>query len=138
LFTPISAVALLDMPREKMAQASGLTNTIRQLAGSFGVAILATLLSTRVKFHNQLYSEALDQNSPVYKSVTNRIVQQIQHHTGAGYADAMKQGQIILSGHISKQAYISGINDDFLIAAAITLAGVIPVFWLHTRKRKNL
>jgi DHA2 family multidrug resistance protein len=138
LFTPISAVALLDMPREKMAQASGLTNTIRQLAGSFGVAILATLLSTRVKFHNQLYSEALDQNSPVYKSVTNRIVQQIQHHIGAGYADAMKQGQIILSGHISKQAYISGINDDFLIAAAITLAGVIPVFWLHTRKRKNL
>jgi DHA2 family multidrug resistance protein len=138
LFTPISAVALLDIPREKMAQASGLTNTIRQLAGSFGVAILATLLSTRVKFHNQLYSEALDQNSPVYKSVTNKLVQQIQHHTGAGYADAMKQGQIILSGHISKQAYISGINDDFLIAAAITLAGVIPVFWLHTRKRKNL
>jgi DHA2 family multidrug resistance protein len=138
MFTPLSAVSLLEIPREKMAQASGLTNTIRQLAGSFGVAILATLLSTRVKFHNQMYSESLNANSPVYRMTTGNMVRQIQHHTGANYADAIKQGQILLSGHIAKQSFIQGINDDFLIAASITLAGIVPIFWLHTKKRPSV
>jgi DHA2 family multidrug resistance protein len=137
LFTPISAVSLLEIPREKMAQASGLTNTIRQLAGSFGVAILATLLSTRVKFHNQMYSESLNVNSPVFKTVSRNLVQQIQHTTGANHGDALMQGQMILASHIAKQSYIQGINDDFLIAAALTLVGAIPVFWLHTKKSKQ-
>jgi MFS transporter, DHA2 family, multidrug resistance protein len=134
MFTPLSAVALLEIPREKMAQASGLTNTIRQLAGSFGVAVLATLLSTRVKFHNQLYNESLVANSPVLRSVTTKMVQQIMHTTGSNYGEAMKQGQMLLASHIARQSYIQGINDDFLIAAALTLIGAIPVFWLHTKK----
>jgi MFS transporter, DHA2 family, multidrug resistance protein len=137
MFTPLSAVSLLEIPREKMAQASGLTNTIRQLAGSFGVALLATLFSTRAKFHNQMYNESLNANSPVYRMISGNMIQQIQHHTGANYADAMKQGQILLSGHIAKQSYIQGINDDFLVAAAITLAGIIPIFLLHTKKRNS-
>jgi DHA2 family multidrug resistance protein len=136
LFTPLSAVSLLEIPREKMAQASGLTNTIRQLAGSFGVAVLATLLSTRVKFHNQMYSESLDANSPVFKSVSRNLVQQIQHTTGANHGDAVRQSQMVIAGHIAKQSYIQGINDDFLIAAILTLVGAIPVFWLHTKKKK--
>jgi MFS transporter, DHA2 family, multidrug resistance protein len=136
MFTPLSAISLLEIPREKMAQASGLTNTIRQLAGSFGVALLATLLTTRVKFHNQMYNEMLNGNSPEYKMISGNIVRQIQHHTGVNYSDALKQGQILLSSHVGKQAYIQGINDDFLIAAALTLAGVIPIFFLHTKKRK--
>jgi MFS transporter, DHA2 family, multidrug resistance protein len=136
LFTPLSTVSLLEIPREKMAQASGLTNTIRQLAGSFGVAVLATLLSTRIKFHNQMYSESLNGNSPVFRMITGRMVQQIQHHSGSNYADALKQGQMMLSGHIAKQAYIQGVNDDFLVAAAITIAGAIPIIWLHTKKGK--
>ena len=65
------------------------------------------------------------------------MVQQIQHHTGANFADAMKQGQIMLSGHIAKQAYIQGINDDFLIASAITLSGIVPIIWLHTKRKKR-
>jgi MFS transporter, DHA2 family, multidrug resistance protein len=137
LFTPLSAVSLLEIPREKMAQASGLTNTIRQLAGSFGVAILATLLSTRVKFHNQLYSEALNSSSPTFKMVTGNLVQSIQHATGASMADAMKLSQSAIAGHLAKQSYIQGINDDFLIASLLTLVGVIPVFWLHTKKVKH-
>ena len=120
-----------------MAQASGLTNTIRQLAGSFGVAILATLLSTRVKFHNQMYSESLDVNSPVFKTVSRNLVQQIQHIYRSQSWRCSQQGQIILASHIARQSYIQGINDDFLIAAALTLIGAIPVFWLHTKKKKH-
>lgn len=134
LFTPLAAVSLIEIPREKMAQASGLTNTIRQLAGSFGVAILATLLSTRVKYHVQMFGEAINSTTPAFKQVSGNVTRYIMHHTGANMATAAKQGQVVLSGHLSKQAYIQGINDDFLIAALITLAGAIPIFWIHTKK----
>jgi DHA2 family multidrug resistance protein len=36
-FTSLSAVSLLEIPRDKMAQASAITNSIRQLGGSLGV-----------------------------------------------------------------------------------------------------
>ena len=71
MFTPLSAIALLEIPREKMAQASGLFNVIRQLGGSFGVAILATVLTTRVDFHSQVFSESVNTISPVYQQVVH-------------------------------------------------------------------
>ena len=51
MFTSLSTISLYDIKREKMAQASSMLNTIRQLGGSMGVAIMATILSSRVIFH---------------------------------------------------------------------------------------
>ena len=39
MFTPLSTLALTNIPKHKMAQASGLFNVIRQVGGSFGVAL---------------------------------------------------------------------------------------------------
>jgi len=33
-FTALSTIALIEIPREKMAQAAGISNSIRQLGGS--------------------------------------------------------------------------------------------------------
>ena len=33
-----------------------------------------------------------------------------------------------------EEAYISAIDDDFLLAAIITLLGGVPVFFLKTKK----
>jgi DHA2 family multidrug resistance protein len=39
--------------------------------------------------------------------------------------------------NLSKQAYIQGIDDDFLLAGLITLIGGIPIIFLHTKKSKH-
>ena len=41
-----------------------------------------------------------------------------------------------LLSNLNKQAYIQGINDDFLLAGIITLIGGIPIIFLHTKKSK--
>jgi MFS transporter, DHA2 family, multidrug resistance protein len=43
----------------------------------------------------------------------------------------------MLMSNLSKQAYIQGINDDFLLAGIVTLLGGIPIIFLHTTKTKT-
>jgi DHA2 family multidrug resistance protein len=138
IYTALLSVSLIDVPREKMAQASGITNVIRQLGGSFGVALLATLLTTRVIFHSQMYGGEMEANSPAYQQVAKNIGVSAVHDAGSSIPQAKRQAQALISAHVNQQAFIEGINDDFLIAAFVTLIGGIPVLFLRVRKKQNV
>jgi DHA2 family multidrug resistance protein len=137
-FTALSTIALIEIPREKMAQAAGISNSIRQLGGSLGVALLATLLTTRVNFHTQQYGMALNAHSEIYQQTTTNIRYYAQHEAGTSPGDAAKYSQTAIISNIGKQAYIEGINDDFLLAGIITLLGGIPIIFMHTKKSKTV
>ena len=138
IYTALLAVALIDIPKEKMAQASGINNVVRQLGGSFGVALLATFLTTRVNYHAEMYGSALQQNTPLYQTTVKHIGESIEHNAGSPTAIARKQSQYMIVSNVSKQAFIEGINDDFIIAAVVTLLGGIPVLFLKVRKKKKV
>jgi MFS transporter, DHA2 family, multidrug resistance protein len=137
MFTALTTVSLSEIPRDKMAQASAITNSIRQLGGSLGVALLATLLTSRVNFHAQIFGGAIKPGNEVYQQTTTRIKYHLQNESGSSPANATRQSQAMLLSNLSKQAYIQGIDDDFLLAGIITLIGGIPIIFLHTKKLKN-
>jgi DHA2 family multidrug resistance protein len=137
MFTALTTVSLLEIPREKMAQASAITNSIRQLGGSLGVALLATLLTTRVNYHAQVFGDAVKPGSEVYQQTMNHLKFHLQYEAGSSSSDATRQSQALLLSNVNKQAYIQGINDDFLLAGIITLIGGIPIIFLHTKKSKT-
>ncbi|MEI6681088.1 MAG: DHA2 family efflux MFS transporter permease subunit [Bacteroidota bacterium] len=134
MFSPLTALATIGIPKEKMGQASGLINVLRQIGGSFGVALLSTLLTTRVIFHSQVFGESLDQNSPAFKGVMTNISHFIVHNTGSTLASASQQGSYLLMSHLNRQAFVQAISDDFLIATVFTLVSAIPVFFLRVKK----
>jgi DHA2 family multidrug resistance protein len=137
MFTPLSTMALRDIPRHKMAQASGLFNVIRQLGGSFGVAIMGTLLTTRVVHHMALYGQSVDPRSPETLHVTS-VLASFAHGVGGGTpVEALAQSKALLLTHISQQAFVRAIDDDFLVSAAITLVGLIPLFLLRKTGRSR-
>lgn len=136
MFSPLSAIALLDIPRHKMAQASGISNVIRQVGGSFGVALLTTIFTSRMAFHSAVYGEALQSYSPVYHNVIGHISSYVTSATGNVGATAVKQSQYLLQANLSKQAFIQSIDDDFLLASIITLISALPVFFLKGSKKK--
>jgi MFS transporter, DHA2 family, multidrug resistance protein len=137
IFTPLSTVSLLTVPREKMAQAAGISNTVRQIGGSLGVAILSTLLLSRVNYHTSNYGAEIQSNSQVFRNVSQNFAWFIQQHSGSSYSTALKQGQSLLLSNINSQAFIQGVNDDFLVASFITLAGLIPILILRTKKKSK-
>ncbi len=137
LFTPLSTLALSEIPRRKMAQASGLFNVIRQLGGSLGVAMFGAMLTRRVIHHSAVYGGNIDQYSPAFHAEVARLQLFAQHAIGGTFGESLDRARALLLGHISNQAFVSAINDDFLIAGAITILCVIPILFLRVRKHQN-
>ncbi len=136
MFTPLTSLGLLTIPREKMAQASGISNTVRQIGGSMGVAILSTVLTSRVNFHSQMFGGAIQSGSQAFQQVTHNMSYFIQQHAGGSMGTVMKQSQALLMQHVSNQAFIQGVDDDFLLAAGITMLGFIPILMMRSKRNK--
>jgi MFS transporter, DHA2 family, multidrug resistance protein len=135
LFSPLTTVSLMDITREKMAQASGMFNTIRQIGGSFGVALLGTILTRRVIFHTQMYGEAVNQYSATFKHIAYSLSSFVKYSTGSSGSELAMRAKALIAQNVTTQAFIQGINDDFLIGAIITILLIIPMFFLKINKK---
>jgi MFS transporter, DHA2 family, multidrug resistance protein len=134
VFAPLSTIALSEVPKTKMAQASGMFNVIRQIGGSFGVAILGTLLTQRTIFHSAMFGQNVDPYSSAFTHTTYILRNFVQHAIGGTIGNASIVARTLLGTHIGQQAFIQAINDDFLIAATITFLGAFPIFFLRIKK----
>ena len=135
LFTPMATIALLDIPRPQLAQASGLFNTVRQIGGSFGIAILGTLLAQRVTFHKQIFGEQLNASSPVFREVAKELKEFALYAGGATPHAAILQAKLLIVKNLVAQAFVQGINDDFFVGTLLTTALIIPLLMLKTKKQ---
>lgn len=133
IFTPMTTIALLDIPKPQLAQASGLFNTVRQIGGSFGIAILGTLLAQRLTFHRQIFGEQLNVSSPAFQEVMKSLKYFSLHTAGAAPYTAAIQAKMLVVKNLITQAFVQGISDDFFVGAVLTLALVIPLMLLKTK-----
>ncbi len=136
IFTPLSALSLSEIPRERMAQASGLFNVLRQIGGSFGVALMGTLLTMRTDFHTTIYGQSVVQSSPATQNALLDLGRFAQQTVGGTPALAAMRAQALVGYNLGLQAFVSAVDDDFLVAAAITILCVIPILFLRNRKKK--
>jgi MFS transporter, DHA2 family, multidrug resistance protein len=136
-FTPLSAIALSEIPREKMAQASGMFNVIRQVGGSVGIAILGAVEAGRMAMHVAMYGQAIDPAAPAVRSVLGALQAHALHAAGSGVATAATQARSLLFGRLTTEAFVAAVDDCFLIAGLITLVGVIPILLVRVHRRER-
>jgi DHA2 family multidrug resistance protein len=131
LFSPLSTLALSEIPKWKMAQASGLFNVIRQIGGSFGVAILSTMLTRRMIYHTSMFGQAADAQSAVFQATSMRLQHFVQSMGGGTVAEAASRARALILMHVSQQSFVQAVDDDFFIAAVITLVALVPLLLLR-------
>lgn len=121
---PTQAAGLLDMPVESVGRASAMRNIISRVAGSFGIAVLTSLLGTRQAIHEARLSWTVTAGSPALAALANGM-----RATGGA---ARGPGDIVnmLQGLVIKSAFVNAIQDVFLVAAFFVLIALAPALLL--------
>jgi len=126
---PAQTAAMVDIPTELIGRASAMTNIIQRVASSFGIAVLTSVLTTRQALHSQWLAWTVTASSPAAMSALN--------HAGAvmgGGARGRGLALAFLQGQALKTGFVNGIDDVFLITAAITAIAIVPAFFLKRPK----
>jgi MFS transporter, DHA2 family, multidrug resistance protein len=66
LFIPLTTLTIAGIQKEAMANATSLYNVIRNIGGSFGIAIITTMVTRRAQFHQAHLVDHLTPYDPLY------------------------------------------------------------------------
>ena len=138
LASPLQTVAIGSIPQAKMAQGSGLIKIVQQIGGSFGVALLSTILVNRERFHMARVGEVMSPSSPFFDRVLSRAAMHALHATGGTMSDAANKAGTIILSHVQAQTFAWSIDDVFFVAMLMSVVSSIPFLFLRTgRGRKE-
>jgi DHA2 family multidrug resistance protein len=133
LFAPINNVAFGSLKPSEAQQASGLINLSRQLGGSFGIAVLATFVTTHTQMHRVDLIATLDPGNPLVQERLRGITASLVAH-GYPLASAQQAALALLDGQVTRQAAMLSYNDAWLLLL-ITFVVVSPAILLLRRPR---
>ncbi|MCA8832336.1 DHA2 family efflux MFS transporter permease subunit [Hymenobacter pini] len=133
LFLPITTMSLSGISGKDAGQAAGLTGMIRQLGGSFGVALVGTYLERSIA-QNRV---GIATNVSLYDPETQQRLQGLTASfmsKGASFIDAQQQAFAALSGMIMKQTSIVTYAQTFLMIGTFFLL-CLPLILLVQRPK---
>ncbi|MCC8062890.1 MAG: DHA2 family efflux MFS transporter permease subunit [Rikenellaceae bacterium] len=70
-FAPLNIFSLKHLEQKDMAAASGIANSIKQLSGSIGIALLTAIMTSRISYHTAAHDVAGSQTDVYIKGVTD-------------------------------------------------------------------
>ena len=135
LFVPISTLALSTLKGREIGEGAAFTGMMRQLGGSFGVAVITTYIARQNMVHRNDLVSKLDVNNPAVQ----QRVDGLQHSfmaKGLGSDIALKSGYKVMDYAVSKQALVLSYMDVFLYLGLMFLICVPFVLWTKSGKGK--
>ena len=129
IMVPLTSIATAGLHPKEAGSASGLFNMMRNMGGSIGIAVLATLLTNREQFHSNRLGDTVSLYSP---ETQQRIEQMTQYFVskGADLSTAQNQAIASISNIVRREAYVLAFNDCFyFIGLALLLSGIAVLFF---------
>jgi DHA2 family multidrug resistance protein len=128
LFVPISTVAFMRIPRERMNYATGLFNLARNIGGSSGIAATTTMLARRAQYHQSVLVSHLTPYDPAYRDALAKAAMALRAGGSSG-TDAAAQAQGMIYGILLKQSAMLAFADAFWVMGMLFLV-IIPLMFL--------
>lgn len=128
-FVPLTSMALSGLEGKDIAQGAGINNMMRQLGGSFGIAIITTMINHRVAFHRNHLIENVSEYNPVF---LERFQLMWRGFMSQGFDSITAQNMVAKSmdGLVTRQSYLLSYMDAFY-AVGILMLVAIPLVFLH-------
>jgi DHA2 family multidrug resistance protein len=133
IFVPLTNAAMADLSFKDLAQGTGMFNLTRQLGGSLGIAIMATLLTRFTKIARALLSEHVVAGTAGVQHRLDVIARGIMAH-GATPIFARQQALAVLDAQIGGQASVLAFSRLYLLSGIILVAGLPLMLLFRTGK----
>jgi DHA2 family multidrug resistance protein len=135
LFVPLTTLALSGLSGKDIAQGTGLNNMMRQLGGSFGIAIITTLLHLRQGYHRNNLIDHINIYDPAFTERYNGYLNGFMSK-GMSMLDAQQAAYRAIEGAVTKQTYLLAYLDGFYFVGIFFLF-CIPLLFLQPFKKGN-
>jgi DHA2 family multidrug resistance protein len=131
---PLSIVALGTLAPQQVAEGAGLFNLFRQLGGSFGIAILTTVLDRREQFHLGRLTESAALRSPAGVERLTALQNAYFAH-GGSVSRAPAAALAALENSIRRQASLLAYKDLFLVLLAMCAGALLLLVFFQKPAR---
>lgn len=124
IMMPIMTAGMNSLPMRLIPHGNAISNTVRQLAGSIGTAILVTIMTQQTTAHLGDVTNALDKTNPALATELAKVGTSIGNEAA---------GTQVIASRMSQLATINGINDAFWIATLLSALAFILAFFLKDK-----
>ncbi len=133
---PATTAGMSAVPTALVGSGSAINNIMQRVAGSFGLAFMTAVLQAQANLHATTIAASY--------TPTSRPAMQFMHHLSsylgqqgiaAGQNVSLRVSQIY--DLIQQQAFVMGIDDIFVLGAAITLLGAVLSLFLRTYRHQR-
>jgi DHA2 family multidrug resistance protein len=118
IFVPLTNLALADLPMSRIPNGTGLFNLMRQLGGSVGIALSATLLQRFTALHRADLAASV---TPYAAATQERLAMITNALIGRGDLPAVAQTKAVgvLNGIVTQQALMLSFEQLFLLFGSV-------------------
>jgi DHA2 family multidrug resistance protein len=131
---PLSQLSTAGLPPRDTADASALSNMMRNLGGSVGIAMLSTMIERREHFHFSVLAEAITQNSVLTQQRLGAMIASIQAHMVDPIA-ARGEALSLLATQVRREAYVMAYSDAFWIIGVGLIISLAAITLLRQPER---
>lgn len=128
LFIPLTALTMASIPKEKMGNATSIFNLMRNIGGSFGIALMTTFLTRRTQFHQSTLVAHITPGD--FK--TQRMITGLQfwfHARGIDNYVAHRKALAAVYGLVQEHATMLAFVESFWVMAVMFLC-LLPLLLL--------
>lgn len=133
LFIPINTEAFSGIPQQKTNNASALINVARNLGGSVGISIGATLLTRRSQIHHSLLAANISAGNPAYRHTLHALTAYFTDRFGAG---APAHALALIGYWVDQQSRLLAYLDTFEFFGGVFLL-MLPIVFLMKKARAH-
>lgn len=135
LFIPITMLSLSTLKGKQIGQGAAFTGMMRQLGGSFGIALITTFMASQMVVHTNNLASHLDQNDPYAR---NRVTGIAHSFMAKGMTPevATKSADQAIYYSMAKQSAVLSYMDVFLYLGVAFLACIPFIMMVRSKKEK--
>lgn len=136
LSVPISTMSLSTLKGQQIGQGAAFSGMMRQLGGSFGVALISTFVTRETQIHRTDMVSKLDVNSQLVQQRVASLTSGMEAK-GMSSNTALGSAYQILDGSVTQQSTLLAYMDVFLWVGIMFLVCVpFVLLFIKTSKQK--